>query len=149
MYTTAKELPKPNLYAILSSLLPKMILNRTNFVWQGGPLFSSHPVVYVERNTWSIQVSIECKVAPRPEILKNENAKLFFFVLVFLQRNISYVHLKIQKKKNTEKNTENLQKKIRKIFSVFFSVIFSVFFSVFFSKFKNEALATYYSCLFQ
>ena len=44
MDTTAKELPKPNLYGILSSLLPKMIENRSNFVWQGCPFFICHPV---------------------------------------------------------------------------------------------------------
>ena len=38
---------------------------------------------------------------------------------------------------------------MRDFVSEFFSVNFSVFFSVFLSKFKNEALATYYSCLFQ
>ena len=45
MYTTAKELPKSNLYGIVSSLLPKMIENRSNFVWQGGPFIWTHPVI--------------------------------------------------------------------------------------------------------
>ena len=44
MYTTAKKLPKSNIYGILSSLLPKTIENRPNFVWHGGPFIWTHPV---------------------------------------------------------------------------------------------------------